>query len=322
MRKLPIVAISCLLLLSSCFKEENPVARKDRGNAITGSLELGSEYGKEVYYSLLTKKDVKTIGKFDWDIALSGNPANPYVALNTSKSMYAYKTDKKSLPEIQDTVGKLGNRLNDYPCGSPDSLALTGILTNGLVYIIDLGYDASFQKAAFILLKVKVINNAYLVEYSKIDGSNYKSKSISFDQSSNLLFYNLQTELITPEPRIEEWDILFTQYQHVYYDPFQTYSVVGCLINQSTMVACEYKGTKAFQDIQANDTLGSSFSSRKDIIGFGWKYFDLGNNQYIINPKKVYFLKRSTGNIYKLHFIDFYSSTGVKGTPTFEFQEL
>jgi hypothetical protein len=321
-RKLLLIAGFCLLMLSSCFKKENPVPRKDRGSVITGALELGSEYTKEIYYSLLTKKDVKTIGKFDWDIGVSGDLSNPYIVLNTSKSMYAYKTDKKSLAEIRDTVGKLGKPLNDYPCGSPDSLALSGILSNEFVYIIDLGYDASFQKADFILLKASIINNTYLVEYSKIDGSGYKSKNIAFDQSSNLLFYNFESEQVIPEAKTQEWDILFTQYQHVYYDPFQTYSVVGCLINQSTMMACEYKGTRSFRDIQAKDTTGSPFSSRKDIIGFGWKYYNLTNNQYIINPNKVYFLKRSTGNIYKLHFIDFYSSTGVKGTPTFEFQEI
>src|SRR6185503_2302553 len=107
-------------------------------------------------------------------------------------------------------------------------------------------------------------------------------------------------------PRIEEWDILMTQYQHVYYNPFQTYLVVGCLINPSTMLACEYNGSKSFREIDVNDTMGCRFSSRRNTIGFGWKYYDLNNNQYLINTKKTYFLKRNSGNLYKLHFIDFY----------------
>jgi hypothetical protein len=114
-----------------------------------------------------------------------------------------------------------------------------------------------------------------------------------------------------------------TQYQHVYYDPFQTYLVVGCLINQSTLVACEYNGNKDFNQVQVSDTSGCTFSNRRDIIGFGWKHYDLNNNQYITNTKKTYFIKRLlTGNIYKLHFIDFYNSSGIKGTATFEFQEI
>lgn len=316
------IAFVSLLLLSSCFKEEHTIPRKDRGSVETAVAELGADYNAEIYYSFLTKKNVSTIAKHSWDISLSGNAANPFIALNTSKSMYAYKTDKSSLTEIMDTIGKLGLQLNDYPCGSADSLALTGILTNKLVYIVDLGVDENYQKAGFLLLKASIVSQGYFIEYSNINGNNYNSITIPFDEASNLVFFNFKTRAVFPEPKIPEWDILMTQYQHVYYDPFQTYAVVGCLINQSTMQACEYKGDKAFNEIQASDTLGTKFSGRRNIIGFGWKYFDLNNNQYIISTKKTYFLKRNTGNIYKLHFIGFYNSSGIKGTATFEFQEI
>jgi hypothetical protein len=311
------------LCLCGCFKEENPVARKDRGSVVDGVAEVGSDYSNEVYFSLLTKKNVRTIGKFTWDIALSGNATNPFIMLNTSKSMFAYKTGKSSLLEVKDTIGKTQEQLIDYPCGHADSLALSGILSNQLVYIIDLGYDISSQKTGFVLLKAKMLNNAYFIEYSNVNGSNYQSKTIPFDSERSLLFYNFQTAEVLPEPISQEWDLLMTQYQHVYYDPFQTYAVVGCLINQSTLLACEYKGEKDFLDVQAEDTSGCVFSNRRNIIGFGWKYYNLSSNQYIINPKKTYFVKRkASGMIYKLHFIDFYSSSGLKGTATFEFQEI
>jgi hypothetical protein len=319
-----LAAISFLLLLclSGCFREENTIPRKDRGSVETAIADLGPDYNGEIYYSFLAKKNVATIAKHSWDISLSCDPSNPFIALNTSKSMYAYSTDKSSFAEIVDTVGKLGNQLNDYPCGSADSLALTGILTNKLVYIIDLGVDENYQKAGFILMKASLAGQGYFIEYSNISGGNHHSVSIPFDKTSNLVFFSFRTKAVFPEPEIPEWDILMTQYQHVYYDPFQTYAVVGCLINQATMQACEYKGSKAFNEIQANDTLGTKFSVRRNIIGFGWKYFDLNNNQYLINSKKTYFLKRNTGNIYKLHFIGFYNSSGIKGTATFEFQEI
>lgn len=236
--------------------------------------------------------------------------------------MYAYKTDKSSLFELGDTAGKMASRLNDYPCGSPDSLALAGILSAKTVYILDLGYNADLQKAGYLLLMAKIIDNNYIIEYCNLDGSNYQSKQISFDPSCNMLFLNFKTQEVVPEPKTVSWDLLITQYQHVYYDPFQTYSVVGCLINQSTITACEYKGDKSFADVRLSDTAGVVFSNRKNTIGFDWKYYDLNNSLYTVNAKKTYFIRRNTGNIYKLHFINFYSNTGIKGTATFEFQEL
>lgn len=313
--------ISCLLF-AGCFKEEKPIQRRDRGPVSSDQVELGPTYDKEVYYSLFDKRIAGQMDKYSWHLSLSGNAGRPYIMLNTGKGMYAYKTDKSSLVEIVDTVGKLDNRLNDYPCGDPDSLALTGILTNGLVYVIDLGNDPSFQKEGYLLLKARIDSGEYVLEYSNIDGGNYHSSRVAFDKTFEHLFFNFKTAAVTTEPVANTWELLMTQYQHVYYNPFQTYSVVGCMINATAVTACEYIGGKNFNDINASDTIGCNFSSRRNIIGFGWKYYDLNNNVYIINPKKTYFVKHKLGNLFKLHFIGFYNSKGEKGTPSFEFQEL
>jgi hypothetical protein len=319
---LTILAACITLFFSSCFKEENPVQRKDRGSVESGSMELGADYARQVYFSLHTKQQVQTIGKYSWDIGLSANSAQPFITLNTSKTMYAYKTDKNSLFELGDTAGKMAVRLNDYPCGSADSMALSGILSAKTVYILDLGYNADLQRAGYLLLMARIIDGNYRIEYCNLDGSNYQSKQISFDPTCNMLFLNFKTQELIPEPKTAAWDLLITQYQHVYYDPFQTYSVVGCLINQSTIMACAYKGDKTFADVRLSDTADCVFSNRKNTIGFDWKYYDLNNSLYTVNAKKTYFIRRNTGNIYKLHFINFYSNTGIKGTATFEFQEL
>lgn len=313
--------ISCLLL-AGCFKEENPIQRKDRGPVSFDQLELGPDYDKEIYYSLFDKRIAGQMDKFSWHLGLSGDAGRPYITLNTGKSMYAYKTNKSSLAEIVDTIGKMENRLNDYPCGDPDSLALTGILTNGLVYVIDLGYDPSFWKEGYLLLKARVDSGEYILEYSNIDGGNYHISKVAFDNTYDHLLFNFKTGAVTPEPPIATWELLMTQYQHVYYDPFQTYSVVGCIINTNSVAACEYKGGKDFGQVEAADTLGCGFSTRRNVIGFAWKYFDLNNNVYIINPRKTYFVRHKLGNLFKLHFTGFYNSKGEKGTPSFEFQEL
>ncbi len=321
LKKYNIILIA-LLLLTGCFKDELPILKKDRGSVTVGSAELGSSYSKMVYYSLLNKQNVETIDKFSWDIKLSGTSKNPYIKLNTAKSMVAYQTKSTSFSEIKDTVGKLNNKLIDYQSGYSDSLALTDIFNNKNVYIIDLGIDGNFNKLELLLFKASVVGNQYFIEYSKIDGSDYKSLYVSFNENVNHILYNFKTNNSTPEPIAEDWDLLFTQYQHVYYNPFQTYQVVGCLINSKNILAAKYTGKNKFNEITIADTLDCKFSNIANTIGFDWKYFSLTSNNFTVFNEKNYILKHKTGKIFKLHFIDFYNKNGIKGTPVFEFQEL
>lgn len=87
-------------------------------------------------------------------------------------------------------------------------------------------------------------------------------------------------------------------------------------------MACAYNGSKKFNELTVSDTLNCIFSSNKNIIGFDWKYFDLQKNQYYLYENKSYFIRHASGKYYKLHFIDFYNTSGVKGTPVFEYKEL
>ena len=54
--------------------------------------------------------------------------------------------------------------------------------------------------------------------------------------------------------------------------------------------------------------------------GFDWKKFD-GSN-YSITPNLTFIIETSSNRYFKLRFTDFYNSSGVKGYPTFEIQEL
>ncbi len=322
MRNLFFYGLAILLLSTGCFKDEQSVPRKERGGLVTASVELGSTYRGAVYFNLLSGSNVTTLDKFSWDIAFSGRTDEPFIALNTAKSMAASITDKVQLMEVKDTIGFFDSRRFDYPSGFSDSLALTGILKNKKVFIIDLGYNENSLKEGILLLKAEVANGKYYIEFSNLNGSNYHFDSIGMDNTTGRIFYNFKTGHITPEPVINSWDLLFTQYMHIYYDPFQTYSVTGCLINTEHIAAGAYTGSKTFTEVSAADTINCSLSSRRDAIGFDWKYFDLQKNQYYINDKKCYFIRHKSGKYYKLHFIDFYDKTGVRGTPVFEYKEL
>ena len=69
-------------------------------------------------------------------------------------------------------------------------------------------------------------------------------------------------------------------------------------------------------------TVAFPFSNMADIIGFDWKYYDFGDNQYYIRPDLFFLLKDEKGFYYKVRMIDFYSQQGVKGTITLEYQRI
>lgn len=311
-----------VLTLTSCFKEEMPVPKKDRGDIVTETLEMGPTYDTRFYINLDKQEINGSINKYDWDIALSGDSLNPYIRLNTSIGMYAYKTGKQSIAEVLDTNGLMSSPLIDYPAGDKDSLALSGILESGEVYLIDLGIDAGLQKSGYLLLKANLNLGHYALQYKYFNQSRILDAKVDFNPGKSHLLYSFKTGIVTMEPDKKEWDFMITQYQHVYYAPFQTYSVVGCLINPSKVSASIYKGNKTFSELNLTDAMNADYSKREDHIGFGWKYYDLNKNKYIIRPEKCYFIKYDNGVTFKLHFIGFYNDKGEKGTPIFEYKEL
>lgn len=310
-----------LCLMCSCIKEEIPISKKNRGNINVQTVEMGPTYDLRYYINMSgTRND--SVNKYDWDIALSGDSLMPFIKLNTAVGMSVYKTDKTSLSELQDTIGYMHKELIDYPCGDADSLGLSDIFSSKSVYIIDLGTDAFIQAKGFVFLKAEIVNNQYLLTYRFYNKQNIITKNISFNPNKIHQLYQFQSQLLRDEPDISNWDFMITQYQHIYYDPFQKYSVVGCLINPKKVLAYTYSGSKTFENLSFSDVILSNFSAKEDIIGFSWKYYDLNKNEYIIRPQKCYIIKYNDGRLFKLHFIGFYNSKGEKGSPIFEYKEL
>ena len=77
-----------------------------------------------------------------------------------------------------------------------------------------------------------------------------------------------------------------------------------------------------FVDCAYSNVDSFPFSNMADIIGFDWKYYDFGNNQYYIRPDLFFLLKDEKGFFYKVRMVDFYNQQGVKGTVTLEYQRI
>ena len=119
------------------------------------------------------------------------------------------------------------------------------------------------------------------------------------------------------------WDIEFTQYTFIYYDleEITPYLVTGVILNRNNVQAIA-KIDIAFNDIDLDYASQIQLSDHIDAIGHEWKYYNLEEGFYSVLPEISYVLMDVEGIYYKLHFIDFYTETGVKGAPKFEFQKL
>jgi hypothetical protein len=129
-------------------------------------------------------------------------------------------------------------------------------------------------------------------------------------------------QILDIEPGAESWDILFTRYRTLIttvYPPL-VYQVTGVLINPGSAVAVD--SSMSFSEIDYIKALTLTYSSQRDIIGYNWKWYDFTSQAFTVKPYINYVIRDMEGVYWKMHFIDFYDSSGLKGYPQYEFQRL
>lgn len=323
--KLTIGIICCVLLFVSCEKKELPAPKYNRGNVITQQVEMTSNYKNQVWFRLSDNSIVTSNNKTDWDLGFESSALGFHLILNSSKAMKAYKTTYTNLTNVTDTVGLGVNGLADMPTGALDSTSIGNWQTSNTVYIINRGYNEVGQQQGFYKLKINSVSSTgFTFEYADIFSTSVYNGIINKNSDYNFNMYSLTThQQLIIEPKKIDYDLCFTQYSHVYYDPppLHFYQVTGVLSNSFNTRIIKITD-KPFNTIVIADTLNKSFSIHKNTIGFDWKAFDLSTNIFTVNPNICYIINDSKGFYYKLHFIDFYSSSGIKGYPKFEFIKL
>jgi len=310
------------LLLSSCEKNELPIPKHDAGSVVTSSVSMESNYKYQVYFDLKTNTVVGQNLKTSWDMGFEATSNGYRIILNESKAMYAFNTGTSDFESVTDTTGFAAGKKWDASSGNLDSTAIGDWRINHAVYIIDRGYSETGTHQGF--RKIKIVasgEDSYTVHFAQLNGAGETTLEITKDSTYNFAFLSFATSgVVMVEPPKADWDLVFTQYIHVFYEPELTvYLVTGCLLNRSeTRSACDAQ--TPFSDIHFTSVPGYSFTTTCNAIGYDWKEFD--GTQYIIHPEKNYIIQDREGYYYKLHFIDFYNDQGVKGYPKFEFQQL
>lgn len=319
--KLFILFLSSVMILSSCVKEELPVPKHDPGNIITNSVNMGSNYKWQVYFNLKNNTVVGQNLKTIWDLGFETSSDGYRIILNSSKAMYAAKTNQTDFSLVTDTVGFSAFKNFDSPTGDMEQTAIGDWrLIPNQVYLIDRGYNEVGAHQGFRKIVIQSVDNySYNIHFSQLNGSGETTLQIPKDIDYNFTFLSFTTSsTVMVEPPKIDWDIVFTQYLEELSTP---YLVTGCLLNryQTTAKADSIMG---FNSINYDFALSQILSSNINVIGYDWKEYNFTTSSYLVFPNKNYIIQDQNGFYYKLHFIDFYNNSGIKGNPTFEFQKL
>jgi hypothetical protein len=238
--------------------------------------------------------------------------------------MFVLKTGKTDLNAVSfpDTVGFAANKRWDAPDGCPDSTAIGDWREGQYVYIIDRGYNEMGQSLGMEKMQFTAVNDSsYSVRFSALDNAGATTLMIKKDSAYTFSFLSLDNggNVVMAEPPKAEWDLVFTQYTHVFYDPVMPYLVTGCLLNRYRTAAVLDTG-QDFSQISYSSVGGKVLSSSVNTIGYDWKVFS--GSTYTTNTKMNYIIRNAKGVYFKLHFTNFYSASGAKGNPTWEYQQL
>lgn len=332
-----LLIILATVILSSCFKEEDPIAPNPKPNKEIEIIPMTQYYSYQVYFDLKEGEQISSNLKDDFDLMFSSNDTSSIIRLNTATFTMAAETAFQDFESVSDTAGL--DWKFDKSDGNPDSTVLKNWITitdsdtaySKNVWVInrgitDLGIHRGFKKIKFESLKNDIYHFTYVnmdnsdprdIFISKRSGYNYAQ--FSFDENSEVSF----------EPEKLAWDLIFTQYTTLLFtdegDPYP-YLVTGVLINETATVVA-FDSTMIFDDVVLEDVLYLDYSADLDVIGYDWKelYGDInsGDFYYKARTNYNYFIRSNNDLFYKLRFIGFYDpETGEKGFPSFEYQRL
>ncbi|MEL6675552.1 MAG: HmuY family protein [Bacteroidota bacterium] len=319
MQRIILIALTSLLF-SACLREETPVAPYDRGDATLDAVKLQAEYSQQIWYDLGTASIVKTSPKISWDLAFSCGDTGHAVWLNTSLAMMAAPTGETDFATVGSTAGF--SLIPDHPTGIWDSLALRQ-LAQGEVYLIERGFKPDGKQLG--KRKIQWVGEGrdyYEIRYGELSDVTGKVIRIEKDSRYNRVAFSFTSEeMVELEPPKDQYDLVFTQYTEVFYDPYLPYLVTGVLLNPHQTRVARITDLP-FEGVSLADAEEDHFSSLRNAIGYNWKSYNYQTSTFIVHDTVNYLIQDAEGFYYKLHFTDFYDDQGQKGTPTFEFQKL
>jgi len=329
MRCLSLIVL-LLLSLQSCFKEEALIPPHEQGDLEVGQAALGSFYENQVYFDLYENQAASSSSIYTWDLSFESSGGGWIIRLNSAKFMLAgnsYDTVFTSDLLLEDL-----EMIFDKSDGNPDSTALgnwfetseDSAWSNRYVYLVDRGSDQEGSSLGQKKVRFEMQGEYFRMRYANADNSADTTVLIIRDPSIDRIYYSFDEGMVDIAPLPGQWSLLFTRYTTMLVtDEGEDYPylVAGVLLNPNEVLAAR-DTIHDFMDITADNITGLEFTTRADVIGYEWKYYDFDMGVYTIVPDMNYVIRDRDGYLYKFRFVDFYNDQGVKGFPTFEFVRL
>lgn len=330
-----IYILPLLVLLNSCFKEDNAVQPYKRGDITSNQVEMGTKYEHQVYFDFSTNSVVKTNLFDEWDLSFQAYDSY-YIKMNLGRDMSLQDLGAVDFDTVT-TAQNIDQYRRDVPSGNMDSSAIGKwweekdgkVQSKNHVYVIERGKN--FNRTPGGLWKMMILGaneSGFTIQFSKLksgitdtlfiprtDGYNYIT--MSFDNGG--VVNNL-------EPPSESWDIYFTTYTEFFDIPgFEIYPVRGALLNDRLCEAAEADSVMDFSDLTIEIAQKTQFTKTRNVIGYDWKIVDINTGVYTVNGNKKYLIRDPEGFIYKLRFVGFHriqNGKAEQGYPEFEFKLL
>jgi hypothetical protein len=333
-RSYPVIMLLIMVvLLSSCFKEDDPITPHPAGNNETDTIPMTQNYKYQVYFDLgsatITGQNLRTNSDLGFECSADGWQ----IRLNSADFMKAADLGIVPFGQAQDTSSVSWSF--DKSDGNPDSLAIgswftvvhSDTLSNHHVYAINRGFDENginigISQVIFDSLK----NGTYYFRFADINGGQVHSGSVKKDPTVNYIWYSFNQggSAIENEPASGSYDLLFTQYTTMLYtdigEPYP-YLVTGVISNQLN-IGIGTDTVHSFEQVTLSTAKLVSLSPALDRIGYDWKYYSFETGAYTVRTNLVYIIRNAEGFYYKLRFVGFYNTSGEKGYPVIEYQLL
>tara|TARA_B100001287_G_scaffold256222_1_gene240931 strand:- start:2376 stop:3323 length:948 start_codon:yes stop_codon:yes gene_type:complete len=306
-----------LLVLFSCEKEELPIQPHIPGNSEVNQISLLPDYSRQVFYHLNKNETVSENTKTDWDLLFYENNEEHHIILNSSTYAKSASVDLEFDSEIN--ISEL-DFISDSPEGINSGLSITNIYSKTIV--VDRGFNLNGTQRGYKKFNILEINNEYIdLIIANLDNSQYEEVRIHKELGKEKYTYSFDDGVVSIFPEDMSWDLLFTQYTHIFNDG-TTYLLTGVLTNYLNNVTVSIDTINEFNLINFSDIDNYNFSSNQDFIGYGWKNYNHSSGVFTIIENINYIIKDVNGFYFKMRFIDYYNESGEKGYPKFEIQKL
>jgi len=308
-------------------------------SVITDSVSMGKDYMNQVWYSL-SDDEQGTQARNNWDIAFRANrPDQPTIMVNhtggsnITRNFWIYPKGARANWTSVDTTGlstwpPLYNMETQWKGAMGRYIDPTnkydfgwGIKDAGTYYIVgDSIYIIRTQSGAYKKLLIdQLAGSLYKFTYANIDGSDAASSSVNIASyaSKNFIYFNLSTKTEADrEPPAANWDMVFGQYATAdFIATAPGFLVNGVLVNEGVSVAKAAVAPAAratYKEFGAH-VLNPEING----IGYNWK-----SSTHVLNDSFVYFIRRKSGEVWKLVFTGWTSGLIDKATSTFTKQML